>query len=163
MAKKPITIKGEFPKAAYLVLVPFGEFLNKQLQEAQNGDVVVLNRDWRKEKFVLLSIAKIGVNTAYFTQLMRATYGQEMTWQKLSERWDVELLLDGYNSKTWYHDRVLCLSLQPISEEAYNARLEAENRKQQRAEELAYSVTLTLEEIRECIQRGEIPPHKDLL
>lgn len=163
--KKPISVKGDFPKPCYFHILPIGEFLNKPIQDAQIGDVIELaqHQGWRKEKFVLLGKSKVAVNTSYFTQLMKAVYGNNMTWQTLENRWKSELLLDGFNTKTWYHDKVLCLTLQPISGDTYLARLEAMEREEEREKALEYAKSMTEEEIRESIQRGEIPPHKDLL
>lgn len=160
---RPQAVEVAFPRATYMIILPIGVYLNEALQNASIGDLVALKQDWREERFAVLSKSKVAVNTSYFTQLMRSIYGKRMTWEQLQNIWDGQLLPDGYNAKTWYHDKVLCLTLQPISEEAYLARIEAMEREEERERALEYASNMTESEIRECIQRGEIPPHKDLI
>lgn len=106
------------------VLVPYGRYLNVKLQKAENGSVLEFQTDWRRDKFVLIRRAKIAVKTSAFNLLLKSIYGEDATWQSISEQWKAQCIIEGLGSKAFSEDDVLLLDVKPYVKEEYEAELE---------------------------------------
>ena len=124
--KRPLKIYQLAPKEmrTRFVLVPYGRYLNAKLQKAENGSILEFCVDWRKDRFVLIRKAKIAVNTSAFNLLLKSIYGEDATWQKLSEEWKAQCIVEGLGSKAFSEDDVLLLEVKPYVKEEYEAELE---------------------------------------
>ena len=136
--KRPIKIYQLAPKEMQtsLCIVPYGRYLNAKLQKAENGSVLEFCVDWRRDKFVLIRRAKIAVNTSAFTLLLKSIYGEDATWQKLSEEWRAQCVIEGLGSKAFDEQNVLLLEVKPYVKEEYEAELERIRLAEEREEQL---------------------------
>ena len=138
--KRPLKIYQLAPKAMQtsLCVVPYGRYLNVQLQTASAGAIIDFIVDWRKDRFVLIRKAKLAVNTSAFNLLLKSIYGEDATWQKLSEEWRAQCIVEGLGSKAFDEQSVLLLEVKPYVKEEYEAELErirvAEEREKRLAE-----------------------------
>ena len=124
--KRPLKIYQLAPKEMQtrFALAPYGRYLNQKLLNAKSGDLVEFCVDWRRDKFVLIRRAKIAVNTSAFNLLLKSIYGEDATWQKLSEEWRARCVIEGLGSKAFSEDDVLLLEVKPYVKEEYEAELE---------------------------------------
>ena len=124
--KRPLKIYQLAPKEMQtrFVLVPYGRYLNVQLQKASAGAILDFIVDWRRDKFLLIRRAKIAVNTSAFNLLLKSIYGEDATWQKLSEEWRAHCIVEGLGSKAFDEQSVLLLELKNYVKEEYEAELE---------------------------------------
>lgn len=124
--KRPIKIHQLAPKEAQtsLCIVPYGRYLNVQLQKASAGAIVDFIVDWRKDRFILIRKAKVAVNTSCFTLLLKSIYGEDATWQKLSEEWRANCIIDGLGKDAFSDSDVLLLEVKPFVKEEYDAEQE---------------------------------------
>lgn len=135
--KRPLKIYQLAPKEMQtsFALAPYGRYLNVQLQKASAGAILDFIVDWRKDRFVLIRRAKIAVNTSAFNLLLKSIYGEDATWQKLSEEWRARCVLDGLGNKAFSEDDVLLLEVKPYVKEEYEAeqeRIRAEKEREER-------------------------------
>lgn len=145
MAKKAIKIEQLAPKPMQtsLCVVPYGLYLNKALQKADNGSVLEFQTDWRRDKFILVRKAKISVNTSAFNLLLKSIYGDEATWQKLSEEWTARCVIEGLGKSAFDTDNVLLLEVKPFVKEEYEAELERIRKAEERERTLTEIKNLT--------------------
>lgn len=124
--KRPIKIHQLAPKEAQtrLVIVPYGMYLNKALQRCQNGSILEFVVDWRRDKFILIRKAKVAVNTSCFTLLLKSIYGEDATWQSVSEMWRAQCIIDGLGKDAFSDSDVLLLEVKPFVKEEYEAEQE---------------------------------------
>lgn len=124
--KRPIKIHQLAPKEAQtsLCLVPYGRYLNVQLQKAAAGQIVDFIVDWRKDRFILIRRAKIAVNTSAFTLLLKYIYGEDATWQSVSEMWKANCIIDGLGKDAFSDSDVLLLEVKKYVKEEYEAEQE---------------------------------------
>lgn len=105
-------------------IVPYGLYLNKALQKAENGSILEFQTDWRRDKFVLIRKCKLAVNSSAFTLLLKSIYGEDASWQNLSEQWRAQCIVEGLGKDAFDPDNVLLLSVKPYVKEEYEAELE---------------------------------------
>ena len=124
--KRPLKIYQLAPKEMQtrFALAPYGRYLNKALQKAECGSVIEFCVDWRRDKFVLIRRAKIAVNTSAFNLLLKSIYGEDATWQKLSEEWRAQCVIEGLGSRAYDEQSVLLLEVKPYVKEEYEAEQE---------------------------------------
>lgn len=124
--KRPIKIHQLAPKEAQtrLAVAPYGRYLNQKLLNAKSGDLIDFCVDWRKDRFILIRRAKIAVNTSAFTLLLKSIYGEDATWQKLSEEWKARCIIDGLGKDAFSDSDVLLLEVKPFVKEEYEAEQE---------------------------------------
>ena len=124
--KRPIKLYQLAPKQGQtrFALAPYGRYLNTKLQKAENGSVLEFCVDWRRDKFMLVRKAKLAVNSSVFSLLLKSIYGEDATWQKLSEEWRAKCVVEGLGSKAFSEDDVLLLEVKPYVKEEYEAELE---------------------------------------
>lgn len=136
--KRPLKIYQLAPKEmqTQLAIVPYGLYLNKALQKAENGSVLEFCVDWRRDKFVLIRKATLKVNSSCFSLLLKSIYGEDATWQKLSEEWKAQCVIEGLGGKAFSEDEVLLLSIKPYVKEEYEAELERIRAEKEREERL---------------------------
>lgn len=136
--KRPIKIHQLAPKEAQtrLVIVPYGRYLNTQLQKASAGQIIDFIVDWRKDRFILIRKAKVAVNTSCFTLLLKSIYGEDATWQSISEMWRAQCIIDGLGSSAFDTENVLLLSIKPFVKEEYEAEQERIRFAEEREERL---------------------------
>lgn len=136
--KRPIKIHQLAPKEAQtsLCLVPYGRYLNTQLQKAAAGQIIDFIVDWRKDRFILIRKAKVAVNTSCFTLLLKSIYGEDATWQKLSEEWRARCIVEGLGKDAYDPENVLLLSIKPFVKEEYDAEQERIRIAEEREERL---------------------------
>ena len=137
--KRPLKIYQLAPKEMQtsFVFAPYGRYLNVQLQKASAGQIIDFIVDWRKDRFVLIRRAKIAVNTSAFNLLLKSIYGEDATWQKLSEGWKAKCIVEGLGSKAFSEDEVLLLSIKPYVKEEYEAEQERIRLAEEREKRLA--------------------------
>lgn len=118
MAKRPILVQQLVPRplAHGLAIVPVGLYLNKGLQKAEPGDAIEFRQSWRRDRRVLVRKAQLPVNSAVFTLLMKAIYGEGMTWKELSGRWEAECIIDGIGAEAFSRDNVLLIEVKEIED-----------------------------------------------
>lgn len=114
------------PKEAQtrLAIVPYGRYLNTQLQRATAGQIIDFIVDWRKDRFILLRRAKVAVNTSCFTLLLKSIYGEDATWQSVSEQWRANCIVDGLGKSAFDEQSVLLLEVKKYIKEEYEAEQE---------------------------------------
>lgn len=124
--KRPIKIQQLAPKQGHtqLAIIPYGLYLNKALQKAEAGSVVEFCADWRRDKFVLLRKAKLAVNSSVFSLLMKSIYGEDATWQSLSEQWRAQCIIEGLGKDAFSESEVLLLEVKSFVKEEYEAEQE---------------------------------------
>ncbi|MDE6536067.1 MAG: hypothetical protein K2K82_08695 [Muribaculaceae bacterium] len=124
--KRPIKLYQLAPKEMQtrFALVPYGRYMNVQLQKASAGAILDFIVDWRKDRFVLIRKATLKVNSSVFSLLLKSIYGEDATWQKLSEEWRAECVIEGLGSKAFSEDDVLLLEVKPYVKEEYEAEQE---------------------------------------
>ena len=137
--KRPLKIYQLAPKEMQtsFALAPYGRYLNVQLQKASAGAILDFIVDWRKDRFVLIRRAKIAVNTSAFNLLLKSIYGEDATWQKLSEEWRARCIVEGLGSKAFSEDDVLLLEVKPYVKEEYEAEQERIRLAEEREKRLA--------------------------
>ena len=137
--KRPLKIYQLAPKEMQtsFALAPYGRYLNAKLQKAENGSVLEFCVDWRRDKFVLIRRAKIAVNTSAFNLLLKSIYGEDATWQKLSEEWRARCIVEGLGSRAFDEQSVLLLEVKPYVKEEYEAELERIRLAEEREKRLA--------------------------
>lgn len=123
--KRTIKIYQTPPKAldGTLAIVPYGLYLNRQLQKANPGELLEFRVEWRRETFTLLHKAKLKVNSSAFTLMLKMIYGEFMTWSKLSEQWRAECILEGLGKDAFDTDTVLLLWLKPCQQKKERNRV----------------------------------------
>lgn len=138
MAKRAIKIHKLAPKEVQtsFALAPYGRYLNQKLLNAKSGDLVEFCVDWRRDKFVLIRKAKLAVNSSCFNLLLKSIYGEDATWQKLSEEWRAQCVIEGLGSKAFDEQNVLLLEVKPYVKEEYEAELERIRLAEEREEQL---------------------------
>lgn len=115
MAKKPIKIDHAAPKEAKpYAFVPFGLYCNKELQQAEPGDVVTFCEGWRQEKRVLVRKCKIAVNSSVFTFLSKSIYGEHITAKELFGRWQAWAIVQGLGEDGFDTDNVLLIEVKEM-------------------------------------------------
>lgn len=137
--KRPLKIYQLAPKEMQtsFVFAPYGRYLNQKLLNAKSGDLVEFCVDWRRDKFVLIRRAKIAVNTSAFNLLLKSIYGEDATWQKLSEEWRARCIVEGLGNKAFDEQSVLLLEVKPYVKEEYEAELELIRLAEEREKRLA--------------------------
>lgn len=118
MVNKPFQINAIAPKVSkpYAVL-PFGLYCNRELQNAQIGDVVEFCVDWRRDKRRLVRKCKVEVQSSVFTFLMKSLYGERMTWVELSKRWRAECIVKGLGRDAFSEKECLLIEVEEIKKE----------------------------------------------
>lgn len=136
--KRPIKIHQLAPKEAQtrLAIAPYGRYLNTQLQKAAAGQLIDFCVDWRKDRFILLRKAKVAVNTSCFTLLLKSIYGEDATWQSVSEAWRAQCIVDGLGSHAYDEQNVLLLEVKKFNQEEYDAEIERIRKAEEREERL---------------------------
>ncbi len=124
--KHPIKLYQLAPKPmqTMFALVPYGKFLNTQLQKASAGAIIDFCVDWRRDRFILIRKCKLAVNSSVFTLLLKSIYGEDATWQNLSEQWRAQCIVEGLGNKAFDEQSVLLLEVKPYVKEEYDAELE---------------------------------------
>lgn len=124
--KRPIKLYQLAPKPMQtsFALVPYGKFLNTHLQKATAGQIIDFCVDWRRDRFILIRKCKLAVNSSVFTLLLKSIYGEDATWQKLSEEWRARCIVEGLGKDAFDPDNALLLSVKPFVKEEYEAELE---------------------------------------
>ena len=137
--KRPLKIYQLAPKEMQtsFALVPYGRYLNTQLQKASAGAILDFIVDWRRDKFVLIRKAKIAVNTSAFNLLLKSIYGEDATRQKLSEEWKARCVVEGLGNKAFDEQSVLLLEVKPYVKEEYEAEIERIRLAEEREKRLA--------------------------
>lgn len=98
MAKRPIKpLCADAPKRG-LSLVPCGLFLNKNMEKAKAGDVLVLGEARRKVKRVLVRKCKVRLDTSIGCFIVRHIYGDKAQVGDIMERWKAECVVEGYGN-----------------------------------------------------------------
>lgn len=135
---RPIKIHQLAPKEAQtsLCIVPYGLYLNKALQKAQNGSILEFVVDWRRDKFILLRKATLKVNSSCFTLLLKSIYGEDATWQSVSEQWRANCIIDGLGKSAFDEQSVLLLEVKKYVKEEYEAEQERIRLAEEREERL---------------------------
>lgn len=105
-------------------LVPYGMYLNKALQKAENGSVIEFRTDWRGDRFILLRKAAVKVNSSVFTLLLKSIYGEDATWRRLAEQWRARCVIEGLGKDAFDPESVLLVELKPFVKEEYEAEQE---------------------------------------
>ena len=143
--KRPLKIYQLAPKEMQtrFALVPYGRYLNTKLQKAENGSVIEFQCDWRRDKFVLIRKATLKVNSGVFSLLLKSIYGEDATWQKLSEEWRAQCVVEGLGSKAFSEDDVLLLEIKPYVKEEYEAEQERIRLAEEREKRLEAIKSLT--------------------
>lgn len=143
--KRPIKIHQLAPKEAQtrLVIVPYGLYLNKALQRCQNGSILEFVVDWRRDKFILIRKAKVSVNTSCFTLLLKSIYGEDATWQSVSEVWRAQCIVDDLGSHAYDEQNVLLLEVKKFNQKEYDAEIERIRKAEERERTLAEIKNLT--------------------
>lgn len=144
---RPIKIYQLAPRETQntLCIVPFGRYLNVKLQKASAGDILDFIVNWRRDRYILIRKATVAVNSSCFTLLLKSIYGEEATWQSISEQWRANCILDGLGASAFDTDNVLLLSVKKFIQEEYDAELERirlaeeQARKQAEKEALRYN------------------------
>ena len=136
--KRPLKIYQLAPKQMQtsFALVPYGRYLNQKLLNAKSGDLVEFCVDWRRDKFVLIRKATIKVNSSVFSLLLKSIYGEDATWQKLSEEWRAQCIVEGLGNKAFDEQSVLLLEVKNYVKEEYEAELERIRAEKEREERL---------------------------
>ena len=124
--KRPLKIYQLAPKEMQtsFALAPYGRYLNQKLLNAKSGDLVEFCVYWRRDKFVLIRKATLKVNSSVFSLLLKSIYGEDATWQKLSEEWRAQCIVEGLGKDAFDPENVLLLSIKPYVKEEYEAELE---------------------------------------
>ena len=137
--KRPLKIYQLAPKEmqTMFALAPYGRYLNAKLQKAENGSVLEFCVDWRRDKFVLIRKAKLAVNSSCFNLLLKSIYGEDATWQKLSEEWRAQCIVEGLGSKAFDEQSVLLLEVKNYVKEEYEAEQERIRLAEEREKRLA--------------------------
>ena len=135
--KRPLKIYQLAPKEMQtcFALVPYGRYLNVQLQKASAGAILDFIVDWRKDRFVLIRKATLKVNSSVFSLLLKSVYGEDATWQKLSEEWRARCVIEGLGSRAFDTENVLLLEVKNYVKEEYEAeqeRIRAEKEREER-------------------------------
>ena len=143
--KRPIKLYQLAPKEmqTMFALVPYGRYLNQKLLNAKSGDLVEFCVDWRRDKFVLIRKAKLAVNTSAFNLLLKSIYGEDATWQKLSEEWRARCIVEGLGGKAFDEQSVLLLEVKPYVKEEYEAEQEHVRLAEEREKRLEAIKSLT--------------------
>lgn len=143
--KRPLKIYQLAPKEMQtrFALVPYGRYLNQKLLNAKSGDLVEFCVDWRRDKFVLIRKATLKVNSSVFSLLLKSIYGEDATWQKLSEEWRAQCIVEGLGNKAFSEDEVLLLSIKPYIKEEYEAEQERIRLAEEREKRLEAIKSLT--------------------
>lgn len=137
--KRPLKIYQLAPKEMQtsFVFAPYGRYLNTQLQKASAGAILDFIVDWRKDRFVLIRKAKLAVNSSVFSLLLKSIYGEDATWQKLSEEWRAQCIVEGLGSRAYDEQNVLLLEVKNYVKEEYEAELERIRLAEEREKRLA--------------------------
>lgn len=137
--KRPLKIYQLAPKEMQtsFALAPYGRYLNVQLQKASAGAILDFIVDWRKDRFVLIRKATLKVNSSVFSLLLKSIYGEDATWQKLSEEWRARCIVEGLGSKAFDEQSVLLLEVKPYVKEEYEAEQERIRLAEEREKRLA--------------------------
>lgn len=143
--KRPLKIYQLAPKEMQtrFALVPYGRYLNVQLQKASAGAILDFIVDWRKDRFVLIRKATLKVNSSVFSLLLKSIYGEDATWQKLSEEWRAQCIVEGLGKDAFDPENVLLLSVKKFDQEEYDAEIERIKKAEERERTLAEIKNLT--------------------
>ena len=99
---------------ARIALLPIGMFMNREIQQANIGDIVEFWVDWRYERAKLVYKGEIAIKTSVFAYLMRLAYGKSMTIVKMLERWQAQSIIEGYGQDGFDRDKCLIIEVKPI-------------------------------------------------
>lgn len=133
--KRPLKIYQLAPKEMQtsLCIVPYGRFLNKELQRASAGQIIDFIVDWRKDRFVLIRKATLKVNSSVFSLFLKSIYGEDATWQSVSEEWRAKCVIEGLGKDAFDPENVLLLEVKPYVKEEYEAEQERIRQAEERA------------------------------
>lgn len=85
---RPINLLHPIPKGdKQFMLLPFGIYCNKDLQNAVPGSLVELWQDWRHERRVLVRKCRIQINSSVFTFLAKSLYGERTRIADMLAKW----------------------------------------------------------------------------
>lgn len=91
------------------IILPYGLYYNRELLEAQEGDIILFSDRVERE---IEFITPIKMYASYTNFLCRKTYGVGI--MRMKERWNVNLEFEGYNLQAINDDRVMLIYLKEI-------------------------------------------------
>lgn len=112
MAKAATVFAPAPAKDVRLFLCPYGRYANKEVQTCETGGILTFQDTWRKTQFRLVRRTKVAVNSSVFSFLLRAVYGETMTYGRWMERWRAVAASEGWGKDAFDTDSVLLLELE---------------------------------------------------
>lgn len=136
--KRQTILVGSLSLQTGLALVPQGLYVNKKLDKAEKGTLLIFQDTWRKTHALLASKCRINLNTAAGSFVIRYAFPNK-TLADLTAEWDAVCLNEGYmtansKSKAYSLDNVLLFHVREFIKEILEAE---EHRKQEIAEAIA--------------------------
>lgn len=114
---RPINILHPVPKGdKQFMLLPFGIYCNKELQNAAPGSLVELWQDWRHECRVLVRKCRIQINSSVFTFLAKSLYGERTRIADMIARWEALAVMEGVGAQGFSKEECLLIEVKMIEQ-----------------------------------------------
>ena len=113
MAKTATIFTPAPTKGVTLAIVPIGLFANKELQNCEVGGIITFSDTWRRTKFRLIRKCKLSVKSSAFAFMLRALYGETITYERWMERWQGVAVSEGWG-KSAFGDEVMLIELEHL-------------------------------------------------
>lgn len=99
------------PHSSAVIFEPIGLYCNARLQKAREGQQIIFQQEWRREKRYIKQIKKVRINTPEFTFLFRMAYGNRLTLQELFKRWEAWAVVEGYGRNGFSREQCLAIEV----------------------------------------------------
>lgn len=115
---KPIRVLHPTPKDIKpFALLPCGLYVNRELQQAQCGNLIEFWTDWRHETRILVNKCRLTVNSSYFTFMSKSIYGQHIRAADLINRWEALCINEGAHKDGFSREECMLIEVESITEE----------------------------------------------
>ena len=128
---------GSIPRKSAYVFLPIGLYCNKKIKNLSAGSIIEFCESWRRDKVILVRKCVLPTSSSVFTFLLKSIYGEDATWQKLSEEWRARCVIEGLGKDAFDPENVLLLEVKNYVKVEYEAEQERIRQAEEREKRLA--------------------------
>lgn len=115
MKTKTIKILATPPNKEHCyVILPIGLYCNRELQNAKEGDELVFQDSWSREKRKFIRSCKVKVNSEVFTFLIKSLIRDWHDKDTVFKRWEAECQIQGIGKNAFSKEEVLLIEVEDI-------------------------------------------------
>lgn len=90
--------------------------MNRKIAAARPGAAVAVRDQWRSEKMTLGGVCRLNIKSPAFSLLMRAIYGEQMTFDALIGAWRRQSVIEGFGKHGFSEEECLLIELRSMEE-----------------------------------------------